>query len=233
MFKNKQTRSTAKAEATQARILDVALDLFRRQGFDQTTMREIAAQAEVSLGSAYYYFDSKEDLVMAFYDRAGAEIGGRIASSLSGAKTFEERLRVILAAKFDYFLPNRAFLGALFRHAADPQNRLSPFSDETAHIREQDQGYFRQAIEAKAGGIDVPKDLAPHLPKMLWLYQMGLILFWIYDRSPQQRRTHALREKSLVLLLSSLKLASFALLRPLRSKIIDLLLTAEGEATNV
>ena len=72
MFKNKQTRSTAKAEATQTRILDVALDLFRRHGFDQTTMREIAAQAEVSLGSAYYYFDSKEDLVMAFYDRAGA-----------------------------------------------------------------------------------------------------------------------------------------------------------------
>ena len=60
-------KSTKKAEATSARILDVALDLFRRGGFEQTTMRGIAAEAGVSLGSAYYYFESKEHLVMAFY----------------------------------------------------------------------------------------------------------------------------------------------------------------------
>ena len=62
----KPTRSTAKAEATQTRILDSALDLFRRRGYDQATMRDIAAEAGVSLGSAYYYFESKADLVMAF-----------------------------------------------------------------------------------------------------------------------------------------------------------------------
>jgi len=53
-------KSTKKSELTRARILDAALDRFRRQGFEPTTMRAIAAQAEVSLGSAYYYFESKE-----------------------------------------------------------------------------------------------------------------------------------------------------------------------------
>src|ERR1700728_326563 len=61
---------TQKAEATCAHILDVALDLFRHKGFEQTTMREIAAEAGVSLGSAYYYYESKDDLVMAFYEWA-------------------------------------------------------------------------------------------------------------------------------------------------------------------
>jgi AcrR family transcriptional regulator len=76
MFKTTPTTAlTKKAEATSARILDVALDLFRRQGFEQTTMRGIAAEAGVSLGSAYYYFESKEDLVMAFYERAIAMNG--------------------------------------------------------------------------------------------------------------------------------------------------------------
>jgi AcrR family transcriptional regulator len=44
-----------KSEATRAQILDVALDLFRRHGFESTTMRGIAAAAGVSLGSAYYF----------------------------------------------------------------------------------------------------------------------------------------------------------------------------------
>ena len=79
----------------------------------------------------------------------------------------------------------------------------------------------------------MPKDLAPHLPKLLWLYQMGLILFWISDRSPDQVRTRQLRDKSLSLLVTALKLVGFPLLRPLRKKISDLLMTVEGEGNHV
>ena len=219
---------TRKAEATSARILDVALDMFRRRGFEQTTMRGIAAEARVSLGSAYYYFESKEDLVMAFYERAIEAMTPRMEAALAGSTTLEERIAAILAVKFEYFQTNRTFLGALFRHAADPQNRLSPFSEATRHIRERDQMYFTHAIATKSSGVRVPDDLAPFLPKVLWLYQMGLILFWIYDRSPDQRRTHALREKSLALLVSSLKLSGFALAKPLRSKIVELIALVEG-----
>lgn len=229
MFKTSPTSAlTKKAEATAARILDVALDLFRRRGFEQTTMREIAAKAGVSLGSAYYYFDSKEDMVMAFYDKAIEAMSPRMEAALADAASFEERIAAIMAVKFEYFQPNRSFLGALFRHAADPQNRLSPFSEATRRIRERDQMYFARAIATKSSGIRVPEDLAPFLPKLLWLYQMGLILYWIYDRSPNQRRTHALREKSLALLVGSLKLSGFALMKPLRSKIVELIALAEG-----
>jgi AcrR family transcriptional regulator len=229
MFKiSPATTMTRKAEATSARILDVALDMFRRRGFEQTTMRGIAAEARVSLGSAYYYFESKEDLVMAFYERAIEAMTPRMEAALAGSTTLEERIAAILAVKFEYFQTNRTFLGALFRHAADPQNRLSPFSEATRHIRERDQMYFTHAIATKSSGVRVPDDLAPFLPKVLWLYQMGLILFWIYDRSPDQRRTHALREKSLALLVSSLKLSGFALAKPLRSKIVELIALVEG-----
>jgi AcrR family transcriptional regulator len=229
MFKTSLiTTSTKKAEATRARIVDVALDLFRRQGFEQTTMRGIAAEAGVSLGSAYYYFESKEDLVMAFYERAIEAMTPRMEAALAGADSFEGRIAALMNVKFEYFRPNRSFLGALFRHAADPQNRLSPFSEATRQIRERDQVYFARAIEAKSGEVRVPEDLAPYLPQMLWLYQMGLILYWIYDRSPDQRRTQQLLEKSLSLMVSGLKVARFALLKPLRLKIVELIVLAEG-----
>jgi AcrR family transcriptional regulator len=219
--------SIKKSEVTRARILDAALDLFRRHGFEETTMRGIAAAAGLSLGSAYYYFQSKEDLVMAFYERAIDAMTPRMEAALSGANHFEGKVEALMAVKFEYFQPNRTFLGALLRHSADPQNRLSPFSEATRHIRERDQAYFARMID-ESRDVRVPTELAPHLPKLLWLYQMGLILYWIYDRSPGQRQTRMLRKKSLALLVSGLKLAGFALLKPLRSKIVDLIVLAEG-----
>jgi AcrR family transcriptional regulator len=227
MTSSKTTATTAKAEETRSRILTSALDRFRVRGFDQTTMREIATEAGVALGSAYYYFESKEALVMAFYEQASNEMSVQIEDRLARSKGLDARLRAILDVKFEYFAPNRLFLGALSGHAADPKNPLSPFSAETAHIRELDLKHFTTALEASR--LSVPADLAPYLPKLLWLYQMGLILFWISDRSPEQIRTRQLRDKSLALLVTALKLASFPLLRPLRKRIADLLMTVEGE----
>jgi AcrR family transcriptional regulator len=220
--------TVTKADETRARILAAALDLFRRNGFDQTTMREIASEAGVALGSAYYYFASKEALVMAFYAQASQEMSAEIETRLAQAKGLESRLRAILDVKFEYFAPNRLFLGALSRHAADPQNPLSPFSNETAHIRERDLKYFASALEESR--TNMPKDLAPYVPKLIWLYQMGLILFWISDHSAEQVRTRQLRDKSLSLLVTALKLVGLPLLRPLRKKVVDLLATVELDA---
>ena len=56
-------RTTARAEDTRKRIYEAALELFRENGFEQTTMRDIAQKAGVALGAAYYYFASKEAIV--------------------------------------------------------------------------------------------------------------------------------------------------------------------------
>lgn len=189
-------------------------------------MREIATEAGVALGSAYYYFASKEALVMAFYAEASKEMSARIEARLAEAKGLESRLGAILDVKFEYFAPNRLFLGALLRHAADPHNPLSPFSDETAHIRDLDVQHFAAALAGSR--ISPPPDLAPYLPNLIWLYQMGLILFWISDRSPDQVRTRQLRDSSLALLVTALKLSRFPLLRPLRKRIVELLTTLEA-----
>ena len=48
---------------TGQKLIDTALRLFRDDGYRATTMRRIATEAGVSLGNAYYYFASKDDLV--------------------------------------------------------------------------------------------------------------------------------------------------------------------------
>ncbi len=215
-----------KSEETRGRILAAAMELFRRRGFESATMRDIAQEAGVALGSAYYYFESKEALVMAFYEQARDEMRPVIVQALSEERDLQGALRAILDAKLRYFAPNRKFLGALFGHAADPENPLSPFSEETREIRETDIGHFEQALER--GGVKIPVDLKPHLPRLLWMYQMGLILFWIYDRSVRQIRTAQLIDKSLPLVVNLIRVARFPLLRPIRKMIVDLLLAVYG-----
>ena len=174
-------------------------------------MRDIAAEAGVALGAAYYYFDSKDALVMAFYERAQAEMHQTIVAELDAAKTFECRLRGIIGTKFTYFAPDRKLLGTLSAHT-DPEHPLSPFSSETQAIREQDVESFERAV--RDSGVKLPASIAPYLGRLLWMYQMGLILFWVYDRSADQARTKLLYDKTLSILIVAVKLASLPPLRP-------------------
>ena len=217
----------SKSEETRGRILTAALHLFREHGFEQTTMREVAREAGVALGSAYYYFESKESIVMAFYHQAQDAMIATIEEALPKQKGLKARLRTILDVKFQHFEPNRKFLGALLAHTADPKNPLSPFSEETRDLREKDAAQFTRALEGS--GVKVPDDLKQDLPNLLWMFQMGLILFWMYDRSPGQKRTTVLLDKSLDLVVSLIKFSGLPLMKPVRRTVLDVVHAVSGD----
>jgi len=209
-----------KSEETRTRILEAALAVFRERGFERATMREIATAAEVAVGAAYYYFESKDAIVMAFYERSQSEMRARIEASLAESKTLDQRLQAIISTKFECFGSNRKLLGALSAHS-DPEHPLSPFSKETAAIREQDIGFFESAVVDSK--VKLPSNIKPYLPRLLWMYQMGLILFWVYDRSDGQKRTMLLYQKTLKMILVTLRLAGLPLLQPLHRLAAELL----------
>lgn len=212
--------SPPKSEATRARILESALATFRARGFENSTMREIAAAAGVALGATYYYFDSKDAIVMAFYQDAQREMAPSLDAILVEAKSLEARLRGLIGYKFQYFHANRALLGALSAHT-DPSHALSPFSRETAAIREQDIALFARAVADFR--VKLPSNIGRYLPRLLWLYQMGLLLFWVYDQSPGQARTQILFDKTLQMMLITLRLAGLPFLRPIHRLAAELL----------
>jgi len=216
-----KVRPTARAEDTRRKIYDAALELFREKGFEQTTMRDIARKAGVALGGAYYYYASKDAIVLAFYQEMQENSHDSIVKEMAAHKHLKERVHCVLTRRLEILEPNRKFCAALFRHAPDKEDPLSPFSKETAPIRQRAIEHLRIAVEGS--DARVPADLQPHLPYLLWLYQMGLILFWIYDRSPNQKRTTLLMEKSLGFIVNLLRLSSLPLLRPVRKSVLELL----------
>ena len=210
---------------TRDRILEAALALFRERGFAETTMREIAARAKVATGLAYYYFESKDAIVLAFYQRARHDLPPMLEAA-HRERGLAARLSALIEAKLKYFAPNRRFLGALMGHAADPDNPLSPFNEKSREIRDLDTAQFERAIVDTR--TRVSPDLAPHVAKMLWLYQMGLMLFWIYDRSAGQKRTRQLLQASVDVVVALLKLCSLPLLKPARTRVLRIIAIVES-----
>jgi len=208
-----------KSEETRGRILAAALELFRQQGFEAATMREIAVKAGVATGAAYYYFDSKDAIVLAFYDQAQKDMAPEMEAALEATRDLRERLHKIIAVKLEYFAPSRRLLGALSGHT-NLEHPLSPFSAQTAAIREADVKIFERALEGSR--VPVAADLRDYLPRLLWMYQMGVILFWINDGSVGQKKTKALLDKSLDVVVRLIKFAGLPLTRPLRKMVIEL-----------
>jgi AcrR family transcriptional regulator len=176
-----------KSEQTRAAIAESAMRLFRTKGYDKTTMRAIASEAGVSLGNAYYYFGSKEHLIQAFYDQM-QEQHAEAASVVLGRQTaFAARLEGVLLAWLDVAEPNHEFAGQFFRNAADPASPLSPFSAESAPARDASIALFRTLVDGS--DVKVAPALRGELPELLWLLQMGVVLFWVYDASAGQQRS--------------------------------------------
>ena len=220
-------KATPKAEETGLRILESALELFRQDGFDAATMRDIAEKAGVATGAAYYYYPSKEAIVMDFYNRACAEMRPQIEAALEQAKGLEGRLRALIRVKLNHFAPNRTVLRALLRNGADPAHPISPFSPQTKEIRDIDIAWFRRILVDC--GFRIPRDLDSHLPGVLWFFQMGVIFFWLIDDSPHQARTERLLELAAKTVASLIRLSALPLMRPVRKRALQLAELVKGE----
>ena len=221
------TKATPKAEETGLRILDSALALFRQEGFDSATMRDIANKARVATGAAYYYYPSKDAIVMDFYRRSFEEMQPKIEAALEQVKGLETRLRALIQVKLDHFAPNRDVLRALLRNGADPRHPLSPFSTETKEIRDMDIDWFRRILVDC--GMPIPHDLEPHLPGVLWFFQMGVIFFWVIDESPDQARTARLLGLATKSVANLIRVSALPLMRPLRKTALQLIEIVRGD----
>ena len=211
----------ARGEQTRQLILETALRLFRERGYAETTMRAIAKEAGVAVGNAYYYFDSKEHLIQGFYDRNQAAHRAAAEPVLAQEDEFAARLRGVLHAGVDVNAPYHSFAATFFKTAAEPSSPLSPFSRESSPARDASIAIFRDVVEGSSAKLD--PELRKELPELLWLGWMGVTLFWVYDNSPDQRRTRRLIDGAVPLIDRLVALSRLRVLRPALRQILALI----------
>ena len=213
-FKNRGSMA-AKSEQTRQKVAEAALRMFRDVGFEKTTMRGIAAEAGVSVGNAYYYFASKDDLVHELYVQVQAEHAALANDALAETRGLPDRLRAVLHTGLDVMTPYHRFGSDFVATAIRPTSPMNPFSANSTSAREASLAIFRTAVEGATPAA--PKKLQADLPELLWLCYMGLTLFWVYDTSDGQQRTRRLVDGAAPLIARGLALARI----PGVSKVLD------------
>ncbi len=216
-----EPRLTPRAELTRAAIVEAALRLFRENGYEAATMRAIAQQAGVSTGNAYYYFGSKDELIQEFYLRNHAEHEAACRSLLEAEQGFAERLRGTLRALIQVMDPYHSFAATFYKNAAEPTSPLSPFSKESSAARAASIALYREVADGSSARID--RELRTELPELLWLYSLGIVLFWVYDTSPGRQKTYHLIDASVRLADRLVSLTRLPVLRGTSREIVSII----------
>ncbi len=207
-----QAELTPKARQTRQHILDTALELFAAQGYESTTMRDIANQAGCSLGLAYRYYARKEELVLGLYLEMSAETSAQI-DTLPEA-SIAERFKQIMLIRLEQSTRYRELLGVLFGAAVNPSSGVNILGERTIDVREQTHQAF---IRLVTGSSDAPSDTQVEpLATVLYSFHFALILFWLYDRSKGQQTTKDLLDFTC----DSLSLVRPMLILPVANKAI-------------
>jgi len=90
-----RARAQSPRGGTRERIQSIALELFAEQGYEKTSLREIAERLGVTKAALYYHFKSKEDIVRSFVEDYRAELEQVIAWGTSQPRTPETRAEVL------------------------------------------------------------------------------------------------------------------------------------------
>lgn len=77
------------AEHTRTRILASALALFARRGYERTTFTDIASRLKMTKGAVYWYFETKQSLLMALIDEMLVKFRRRISELLPPGASFD------------------------------------------------------------------------------------------------------------------------------------------------
>jgi len=198
--------------ATRDRIVAAATELIMERGYEKTTMRAIAERAEVSLGSAYYYFGGKEELVQGFYLAIARKHHELLRARIDGVTSFGKRLAACFEAFLDACDEYRSISDSLLSLAIVPTSPLSPFSAQSRPARNQ----FLRTFEELVDGSDLKTDprLREALPELLWIAQMLIVLGWVQDLSARQRVTRTVVKRLVPALARLLSAARLAPVRP-------------------
>jgi len=183
-----ELKTTIKAQRTREHIFEVALRLFGSKGYAETTLRDIAKEAGVSLGLTYRYYASKEDLLLVLYERLAGECAGAVTQLPRGG--MGARFAHALNDMIERLAPYREALGSLFAVGLTANSEMAVLGQRASGVRTTMWGVYQSVV---TGAKDAPgTKAAEQVTTMLYAAHLLVVLYWLQDRSEGQRATREL-----------------------------------------
>lgn len=164
----------SKKDKTRRQLLDTALDLFTRQGYEETTIVQIAAEVEVSPRTLLRYFPTKEDIVVSWIEDSMSNF----LTGLEGRPTNETVQQSLIACArtlLATYESRKGFYLSLERVIAASRPIADRKQAMTANLADE----VAQAI-LKSRGAQAPESLACHVyPHALFAVIRAVISDWV------------------------------------------------------
>ena len=191
-------------EKTRRHIIRTAVELITQQGYDATTMKQLAREAGIGDATIYKYFPAKERILLDYFELAIAD-ALKLLDETPGLVQFtlHEKLQLLVDAIFEGLLPDREFV-AIARAIV----RKSPFVMMRDDMQSQHLLKERVAAmiaEAEEGGEIAPCDFKNLIGGLFTDYLFAVILYWLKDESDEFSDTTQLVDLTLAIVTLALK----------------------------
>jgi AcrR family transcriptional regulator len=130
-------------------ILATTAEVIGEQGYNNTSLDEIAERLDLAKASIYHYFDSKESLVLMMLTSCHEFVVARLTLIAEGPGTADERLRRLIAEQIKLSTSEIPQFIQLFLH---PMGWPAPLSDSVRRFREENDDVYRKVIEQGVAG---------------------------------------------------------------------------------
>jgi AcrR family transcriptional regulator len=137
---------------TRARIQQVALELFAEQGYDKTSLREIAERLDVTKAALYYHFKSKEDIVRSLVEDYFGQIDALIAWAKTQPRSSETRGEIL--SRYVRIVADGSDVFRMLHHNQAAVNSLAAAKERGDVFRERMTGLIEALTEPDAGMED-------------------------------------------------------------------------------
>lgn len=197
---------TSKSEQNQNRraVIRAAVDLITEQGYDGTTMKQIARAASIGDATIYRYFPSKEQLMLAYFEQVIADVLQETATLPDLADyTLQERLHLLVDGVLEAMLGDREFVDI---------TRSIVHKSPLLMMREGMPGQQVLKLhvaallaDAELKGEIAPCDFKDMIAGFFADYLFSVIVYWLKDDSEEFSNTTQLVELTLAVLVLALK----------------------------
>ncbi len=171
-------RRERERDARRRLILDTAMLVFAERGFFSATVEEIAARAELAVGTLYRYFQSKEEIYVSLLFEAMEMFRQKIQAARASGAPPNEQLRAVWNYFYAFYREQPEYYRAfIFLHNEGLRELISPAVIQKVNQRAGEN--FRGLAEIVQAGIDAgvfqPELDTRGVADILWALWMGLV----------------------------------------------------------
>jgi len=149
-------KTVNEVSSTQEKVLDAAVELFSSNGYNATSIRDIAARVGMTISNIYYYYGSKEGLLIAILERVSRRIVEGLSEIVKSDVGPLERFKLLLKAHFNLLVNiGRKEANVLFLEEENVSRFRKPFQIELMNIYRKELELLQSLGYAKQGNITI------------------------------------------------------------------------------